>query len=60
MKARKQKTAVIPFRMPEDMQKAVRKVATQARLSDADIMRMALDRGLPVLEKMFEHDKKAA
>ena len=52
---------ILPLRVPEDMRKRVRKCSDQARLSDADIMRMSIDRGISVVEKMFETvSRKAA
>lgn len=44
---------ILPLRVPEDMRVKVRDMATRTRLSDADIMRMAIDRGLVKLEEMF-------
>jgi hypothetical protein len=61
--SRKQKVkpgAVIPLRVPVDMQDSVRRVAESEGLSEADIMRMAISRGLPVLEKLFSKSQKTA
>lgn len=52
-RSKKSGPAVIPIRMPDDMQAKVKALSQKARLSDADIMRMALDRGLEAVEKMF-------
>jgi hypothetical protein len=46
--------AVIPIRMPEDLQSRIRGLSRKNHLSDQDIMRLALERGLGVVEKMFE------
>lgn len=52
--------SVIPIRMPEDMETKIKSLSQKSRLSDQDIMRMALDRGLEVLEKMFDRPAIAA
>jgi predicted DNA-binding protein len=44
----------IPVRIPEDMQEQIRRISKKSRLSEADIMRMAMDRGLSAVEKLFE------
>jgi predicted DNA-binding protein len=44
----------VPLRVPEDMQSKIRGLATKSRLSDADIMRLAIERGIGQVEKMFE------
>ena len=59
-KQAKQKSVVIPVRVPADMQLQIRSIAEQSTLSDADVFRMAVVRGLPALEKMFSLPKKAA
>lgn len=51
---------ILPLRVPEDMRLKVRDLATRTRLSDADIMRMAIDRGLGRLEEMFSPPEKKA
>ena len=50
---KKANSAVIPVRMPEDMQKQIRTLSDRARLSAADIMRLAIERGMAAVEKMF-------
>lgn len=50
--------ATVPLRIPGDMQEHVRKVSQKARLSDADIMRLAIERGLGAVEQMFETPTK--
>jgi predicted transcriptional regulator len=51
---------IVPLRVPEDVRRRVRDVAEKSRLSDADIMRLAIDRGIAVVEKMFERPTKQA
>lgn len=41
------------------MHKQVRKVAEKSGLSDAAIMRLAIERGITAVEKMFEPEKQA-
>jgi hypothetical protein len=45
---------VVPISVPEDMKVRIRSLSDKVRLSDADVMRMAIDRGLGLVEKMFE------
>ena len=45
---------VVPLRVPPDMQKQIRTISDRSRLSDADIMRLAIERGIGQVEKMFE------
>ena len=52
--------AVIPVRMPESMQKQIRSISHKAGLSDADIMRLSIDRGIGVVERMFTHPEPKA
>lgn len=54
------KSLIVPLRVPEDMQDKIRSLSGRARLSDADIMRMAIDRGLNAVEKMFEPEETKA
>jgi hypothetical protein len=42
------------------METAIRRLSQKARLSDADIMRMAIDRGIAAVERMFEEPEKQA
>lgn len=44
----------VPLRVPEDMQKRIRALANKSRLSDADVMRMAIDRGIGSVEDLFK------
>lgn len=56
MSKKRSKTAgavVLPLRVPKDVADRVRKCSDQARLADADILRMAIERGLGSVEKMF-------
>jgi hypothetical protein len=60
MKRTKVSTVVIPLKMPPELQTNIRKVAAEHGLSDQDIMRLAIKRGLPVIEKMFASSTKVA
>jgi len=51
---------VVPIRLPEDMGAKVKTLSRENHLSEQDILRMALDRGLPVLEKLLLQPDKAA
>jgi predicted DNA-binding protein len=51
---------VIPLRVPGDMQKKIRDLSTKSRLSDADIMRLAIERGLARVEEMFQTSETVA
>jgi predicted DNA-binding protein len=53
-KRSKSGSMTVPLIVPEDMRAKVRSLSQKSRLSDADIMRMAIDRGLGSVEKMFE------
>ena len=53
-------TAVIPVRMPADMQKQIRTVSDMAGLSDADVMRLAITRGIGAVESMFRDPAQKA
>jgi hypothetical protein len=59
-RVKKPANSVIPIRMPGDMETKIKHLSQKSRLSDQDIMRMALDRGLTALEKMFEQPPAAA
>jgi predicted DNA-binding protein len=63
MSKKRSKTAgavVIPLRVPEDLQKQIRTLSNKARLSDADIMRLAIERGINAVETMFAPAEKQA
>jgi len=47
----KKKVAVVPIRLPEDMSIRIKKLKSESTLSEQDILRMSLVRGLPLLEK---------
>jgi predicted DNA-binding protein len=51
---------VVPLRVPPDMQKQIRGLSEKARLSDADIMRLAIERGIGAVERMFEPQSEQA
>jgi predicted DNA-binding protein len=53
-KKKKKLSSPVPLRLPDDMQAQIRKLSERTSLSDQDIMRMALDRGLGMVEKLFE------
>lgn len=53
-------SVVVPVRVPKDMQQRVRRVSDRAGLSDADIMRMSIIRGLVRVEEMFPPQAEAA
>lgn len=59
-KTSKTEVVVVPLRVPSDMQKRIRTLSDKSRLSDADIMRMAIDRGIHAVERMFERADTAA
>lgn len=44
---------VVPLRVPPEMQKQIRTLSDKARLSDATIMRLSIERGIAAVEKMF-------
>lgn len=50
----------VALRIPKDMAKKVRIVSDKSRLSDADVMRLAIERGLGQVEKMFETQEAVA
>lgn len=47
------KSNVYPLAMPKDLGNEIRAVARAAGVSDADIMRLAMQRGLPELKVFF-------
>jgi len=53
-------SAIIPLNVPGDMRKRIRVASDKARLSDADIMRLAIDRGIGLVEKMFHREEEQA
>ena len=53
-------SVIVPLRVPPDMQKQIRTLSDKARLSDADIMRLAIERGMTAVEKMFERPAEQA
>ena len=53
-------SVVLPLRVPADMGKQIRTLSDKSRLSDADIMRLAIERGMGAVEKMFETSTKQA
>jgi len=57
MSSRKQskttKTVVIPLRLPRDMHQQIRTLSAKTNLTDAAIMRLAIERGLANVETMF-------
>jgi predicted DNA-binding protein len=55
---RRQMKGPIPLKVPADIHARIRKLACSSALSDADVMRQAIERGLPQVESFF--GKKAA
>ena len=52
---------IVPLRLTREMDNEIQRVATAASLSKADIMRLAMERGIEAVEKMFKiQPKKAA
>lgn len=43
----------IPIRLPGQIHEEVRRVAEKTNLSQQDTLRMAIERGLPLLEKVM-------
>jgi predicted DNA-binding protein len=52
--SRKQEVMTVPLRLPKDMRDQVRAVSDKSGLTDAAVMRLALERGLGAVEKMFQ------
>lgn len=50
----------MPLLVPEDMDKSLDRLADKTGLTKAAIMRLAIERGLSAVEKMFEPEKQAA
>jgi predicted DNA-binding protein len=50
----KPKNPIVPLRVPLEMGQRIRTLAEHNHLSDADIMRLAIDRGLRMVEEMLE------
>jgi len=44
---------IVPLRVPADLRARVKVVKENSRLSEADIMRLSIDRGLGQVEEMF-------
>lgn len=59
-KAKKFESQIVPLRVPVEMQKRIRFLAAKNHLSDADIMRLAIERGFDAVERMLEPQKQAA
>lgn len=45
---------VKPLRLDEPLDREIKRVARQIGLNDADTMRKALERGLPIIEDLFK------
>lgn len=55
------KSSPIPLRLPDEMKSKVSTVAEKSGLSEADIMRLSIERGIAAVEKMFSQpDEQAA
>jgi predicted DNA-binding protein len=50
----------VPVNIPPGMDSEVTKLAAKSGLTKAAIMRLAIERGLGAVEKMFEPHQKAA
>jgi predicted transcriptional regulator len=44
----------IPIKLPDDLEQAVRATAEEGNVSDADVIRLALRKGLPSVKKFFK------
>jgi hypothetical protein len=56
----KTKEIVKPLRIKADLDSEIKRVASAIGLNDADTMRKAIERGLPVIEQLFKSPLKAA
>ena len=53
-KTKPKPSTMIPVNVPEDLHSRIITCAASSRLSQQDIMRMAIDRGLAQVEKLFQ------
>lgn len=51
---------VVPLRVPPDMGTQIKKIAHANHLSEADIMRLAIERGITAVERMFAKPEQVA
>jgi predicted DNA-binding protein len=58
--AKRIKPQIVPLRVPKEMREKIRSLAEKSHLSDADIMRMAIERGLGALDQFFTTPEKQA
>jgi predicted DNA-binding protein len=58
--SRKAKKHVVPLIVPDDMQQKLDALKAKSGLSKADLMRLAMERGIGAVEKMFEQPETAA
>lgn len=49
----------IPLNLPQDLQAEVETVATEGGISNQDVMRLAIRRGLPKVKAFFRKPKAA-
>jgi len=54
------KNQIVPLRVPGELAGKIRTISKKAGLSDAAVMRLAMERGLDRVEAMFEPAAKAA
>lgn len=54
MSKKRSKDMVVPLRVPEEIRTRVKEAAALSKLSEADIMRLSIERGIAAVEKMFE------
>lgn len=61
-KTKKDYGSPVPLRVPGDMQKRIQSVAEKSgnNLSEAAVMRMAIERGIAAVERMFDPPQKKA
>ena len=58
-RSNKKEGMVVPLRVPAEMGKRIKAIAQKNHLSEADIMRLAIERGFVAVEKMFEPQEVA-
>jgi len=60
MKNKKTAKSMVPLLIPADMKANLERISQQSGLSEADVMRLAIKRGLGRVEKMFATEEKKA
>jgi predicted transcriptional regulator len=46
-------TTTMAVKMPDELRKSVQQLADRKHLPEGAVMRLAIERGLPLIEKMF-------